>query len=696
MAEAPAACTVALMPSGRRGQVPAGTNLLEAARLLGVEIESICGGRQTCGKCQVIVEEGTFPKHGLTSSAGHLVPVHTLAPGERLASPIREGRLLACACQVAGDLLITVPEESQARKQIIAKAATERVIDVQPAVRQVYVEVEAATLASRGGDWERLQAALAEQWGLRGLTIDPLVLPTLQPALRAGRGGVTVSVWQEAEVLRVQPGYAEGAYGLAVDVGSTTVVAHLCDLRTGAVVATEAAMNPQVRFGEDLMSRVSYAMQEPQGTARLHRTIIATLNDLARQATDRAGLALDDVLDMVLVGNPVMHHLALGIDPTELGGAPFAPAVAGPLDLKARDIGLRLGPAARLHVLPCIAGHVGADNVAVQLAEAPHQQAELMLIVDVGTNAEIVLGNRDLVTCASSPTGPAFEGAQVTHGQRAAPGAIERVRIARDTLEPQFKVIGHAEWVGAGGAPPEHLRATGVCGSGIIEAVAELFLSGIIDHDGRFDETRAEGSARVRFRGRTGEYVLAHPGQTATGREIVVTQADVRAIQLAKAALYAGTKLLLADRGALTVDRIVLAGAFGSYIDPLHAMVLGLIPDCDLSRVTAVGNAAGDGARIALLNRAQRLEAARLAQRARHVQTATAPHFQAEFVAAIALPHATDPFPHLAEVLPARSAHTSQRRSQRRRGSLPAPDGGRPELARGDDERRQPDPTAGR
>jgi uncharacterized 2Fe-2S/4Fe-4S cluster protein (DUF4445 family) len=669
--------TIALMPSGRRGQVPRGTNLLEAARRLGVELESICASRQTCGKCQVSVEEGHFQKHGITSSAASLTPMdgreakytaeHILAPGRRLA----------CACEVVGDVLINVPEESQARKQIIAKAATDRVIDVNPAVRQVYVEVEAATLESHGSDWERLQKALAEQWQLRDVTIDLPALATLQPALKHGKHAVTVSLWHDREVLRIQPGYAEGVYGLAVDVGSTTVVAHLCDLRTGAVRATEATMNPQVRFGEDLMSRVSYVMMHPDGVAKMHRAIIAALNDLARKAAGAAGLATDDILDMVMVGNPVMHHLFLGLDPVELGGAPFALAVNTALDLKARDLGLKFNPCARVHILPCIAGHVGADNVAVQLAEAPHQQDEKMLIVDVGTNAEIVLGDRTRVLCASSPTGPAFEGAQITHGQRAAPGAIERVRIDPATLEPRFKVIGYDEWLEPGEVI-EGAKATGICGSGIIEAIAELFLAGVIDRDGRFSEAARERSPRVRFYDqagrptRTGEYVLADAEQTATGQPIVVTQADVRAIQLGKAALYAGAKLLMEARGVTTIDRVVLAGAFGSYIDPKHAMILGLIPDCELSRVVAVGNAAGDGARIALLDKAMRLEAARIAQNAVHVQTAVAANFQAEFVGAIAIPHATDPFPHLEGLLPkpAQTDGGPVRRSQRRRQAV--------------------------
>lgn len=671
--------TLALMPSGRRGQTPSGTTLLEAARSLGVEIESICGGRQTCGKCQIVVEEGHFPKHAITSAPDHLT---AMGPVEAayLAEHNITGRRLACACDVVGDLLITVPEESQARKQIIAKAATDRVIEVDPAVRQVYVECEAATLEDRWGDWERLQIALVNQWNLKDLSIDPQVLPTFQKVLRDkkaqlanGKLGLTVSIWQNSEVLRVQPGYAEGVYGLGVDVGSTTVVAHLCDLRTGAVVATESTMNPQVRYGEDLMSRVSYCMMEPQGVARLNRAIISALNDLASKAAAKAGITIDDILDIVLVGNTVMHHLLLNIDPVELGGAPFALAIGSAFDCKARDLGLKLNASARVHLLPCIAGHVGADNVAVQVAEQPSKLDDLTLIIDVGTNAEIVLGDRQQVLCASSPTGPAFEGAQITHGQRAAPGAIERVRIDPATLEPRFKVIGYEEWVEAGQVI-EGARATGICGSGIIEVVAEMLLSGIIDTDGRFIEEAKDRSPRVQFNGRTGVYVLAEASQSATGNPIIVTQNDVRAIQLAKGALYVGAKLLMQHRGAETVDRVILAGAFGSYIDPRHAMILGMIPDCDLTKVSAVGNAAGDGARIALLNKGARLEAVRISKTTEHVQTAVHPNFQNEFVGAMAIPHATDPFPHLEGQLPERKAGgRAERRSQRRRVPSPSP-----------------------
>jgi uncharacterized 2Fe-2S/4Fe-4S cluster protein (DUF4445 family) len=660
------AAKIALMPSGRKGMIPHGTNLLDAARELGVELESICGGRQTCGKCQIIVETGTFPKHGLTSAQDHLTPL-TIKEIEFFNENKLSGRRLACACEVRGDLLINVPEESQARKQIIAKAASDRSIEIAPAVRQVYVEVHPPELNDPRGDWERLADAMQAQWDLDGLHIDSKTLPSLQAALRDGNFAVTVSLWQDQEVLRVQPGYHEGAYGLAVDVGSTTVVAHLCDLRTGAVIATEAAMNPQVRYGEDLMSRVSYATAEPQGLARMQRQVILTLNELAEKATARAGIALEDILDMVMVGNTVMHHIFLGIDPVELGGAPFTLALDSALDLKARDIGLSLNPAARLHVLPLIAGHVGADHVAVLLAEAPYEQDEIMLIVDVGTNAEIALGDRQQVLVASSPTGPAFEGAQITHGQRAAPGAIERVRIDPETLEPRFKVIGCDDWIDSSlaGNLPSTGQATGICGSGIIEAIAELYLSGLLNADGLFVADLAQRTTRLQYHSRTGEYVLADTSLTATGSPIIITQNDVRAIQLAKAALYAGTKLLMNYRGVAQVDRVVLAGAFGSYINPFHAMVLGLIPDCDLERVYAVGNAAGDGARFALLDKHLRRRAASLARWVQHIQMPLEASFQDEFVAALGLPHSREPYPHLAGVLPAPAANDPRKHRNR-------------------------------
>ncbi len=644
---------VIFMPSGRRGQVRAGETLLDAARQLGVEIESICGGRLTCAKCRVRIEEGQFAKHGIASAATHVSPSDAREASLLAEAANGDGAYrMACAAHVAGDVLIYVPEESRAHKQVIRKSATARVIDVAPAVRQVYVEVDRAELGEHRGDWGRLQAALAQQWQLTGLTIDLPALRRLQPALRSGNWAVTVILGNEREVIDVQPGYKEGLYGLAVDIGSTTVAGHLCDLRTGEVLATEATMNPQVTYGEDLMSRVSYAMTNPGGLDKMHMAIIEALNGLAARAARAAGRQLRDIHDAVFVGNTTMIHILLGINPQELGGAPFALATRDAVDVKARELGLRFHPGASVHVLPAEAGHVGADNVGVLLAEEPHRQDEMTLLVDVGTNAEIVLGNRRRLLSASSPTGPAFEGAQIRFGMRAAPGAIERVRIDPQSWVARFRVIGEERWSDSWQsgpaapveAQPQHLAA-GICGSGIIEVVAEMFLAGIIRGDGRFDPDRPH--ERVIWEGKRGAYVLATGDQTANGQPILVTQDDVRNIQLAKAALYAGAKLLMNRMGVERVERITLAGAFGSYIDPQYAMLLGLIPDCGLDRVSAVGNAAGDGARIALLNHHKRAEAAEIARWVTYVETAVDPQFQDAFVGAIPIPHATDAFPHL-------------------------------------------------
>jgi uncharacterized 2Fe-2S/4Fe-4S cluster protein (DUF4445 family) len=680
---------VVFQPSGRQGRIAEGTSLLDAARQLGVDVDSICGGRQTCGKCKILIEAGAFAKHAIESSPAHVTPADDAERGYFARHPASNGSgaRLSCAACISGDVLVTVPPESQARKQIIRKTATERAITIDPIVRQVFVEVEPHRLGERRGDWERLQEALQREWGFGGLRIDLQALRRLGPALRDGKQQITVIVWNGLEVIDVQPGYHEGLYGLAVDVGSTTVAAHLCDLHTGEVLATESIMNPQVTYGEDLMSRVSYAMMHDDGLKKMHEAIIAGLNKLAGMTAHAAGLRGRDIHEIVLAGNTVMHHILLGLDPTDLGGAPFTLATHAPIDIKARELGLKLHPGANAHFIALEAGHVGSDNVGVLVAEAPDQQDEIMLVIDVGTNAEILLGNRERLLSCSSPTGPAFEGAQIAHGQRAAPGAIERVRIDPATRQPRFKVIGRDGW--SDELPPEEIGATGICGSGIIEVVAELYMAGILRADGRFagEESGARSQEseannlltpdsciltpnRVRWNGTKAEYILATADQTATGAEIVVTQDDVRNIQLAKGALYAGCKLLMHRRGVDKVDKIVLAGAFGSYIDPLRAMVLGLYPDCDLSKVYPVGNAAGDGARIVLLSKARRAEAARAARRVEYIETAIDPEFQTEFVGAMHLPHMSDTFPHLDElgILPARLASESaeDRRARRR------------------------------
>ncbi|WP_032936093.1 ASKHA domain-containing protein [Mesorhizobium sp. WSM3626] len=640
---------VLFMPSGKRGRFPVGTPVLDAARQLGVYVESVCGGRATCGRCQIEVQEGNFAKHKITSSNDHISPK---GPKEERYERVRglpERRRLSCSAQILGDLVIDVPQDTVINAQTIRKDADTRVIARDTAIRMCYVEIEEPDMHNPSGDLDRLKIALMKDWGFKNLEFDFYLLPQVQGILRKGNWTATAAIHKDADsdiarVIALWPGLKNEAYGLACDVGSTTIAMHLVSLLSGRVAASSGTSNPQIRFGEDLMSRVSYVMMNPDGREGMTVAVREAISGLVDKVCAEGNVQRNDILDSVFVGNPIMHHLFLGIDPTELGGAPFALAVSGAVRIKASDIGLKLNQGARLYMLPCIAGHVGADAAAVTLSEGPHRQDEMMLIVDVGTNAEIVLGNRARVVAASSPTGPAFEGAEISGGQRAAPGAIERVRIDPDTLEPKYRVIGSELWSDEPGFldSVQATGVTGICGSGIIEIVAEMYLTGIISEDGVVDGSLAARSPRVVANGRTFSYVLKE-GEP----KITITQTDVRAIQLAKAALYAGTKLLMEKQNTEHVDRIHFAGAFGSFIDPKYAMVLGLIPDCDLDKVSAVGNAAGAGARMALLNRGYRREIEETVSQIEKIETALEPKFQEHFVYAMALPNKVDPFPKL-------------------------------------------------
>jgi len=657
---------IVFSPSGKRGHFPLGTPVLQAARELGVDIDSICGGRARCGRCQVEAVEGSFAKENIVSSPGHLTEM-----GETEQYCLKRGRLepgnrLSCQAKILGDVRIDVPASSQVHHQVVRKDYEAHDIEVDPVVHLYFVEVEQPDMHAAEGDLQRLLRALENEWGLADLSWDLVMLQELQEALRKGKWQVTVALRYGKQIVSVWPGFRDRTYGAAIDVGSTTIAVHLCDLTSGEVLASSGAMNPQIRFGEDLMSRVSYAMLNPEGSSQMTAAVRKAISKLIAATAEQAGILIEEVMEITLVGNPVMHHLLLGLDPTPLGTAPFALATDHAVDIWASEIDIELHPNARAYLLPCIAGHVGADTAAVMLAETPWTRDEISLIIDVGTNAEIVLGNRDRLLAASSPTGPAFEGAQISGGQRAAPGAIERVRIAPDSLEPRFRVIGCELWSDEEGFAEAigEQGVTGICGSGIIEAIACMYLAGIIRPDGSIDGESASRSDRVQASDRTFSYLL-HDGEP----KIVIEQADVRAIQLAKAALYAGARLLMDRMGVDRVDRIRLAGAFGSHIDVKYAMVLGMIPDCDLDQVSSANNAAGTGARIALLNRASRGEIEKRARLIEKVETAVDAKFQQHFVDAMGIPHTTQPYPSLSQVvdLPKQTAEPASASGKRRR-----------------------------
>jgi uncharacterized 2Fe-2S/4Fe-4S cluster protein (DUF4445 family) len=660
---------ILFQPSGVRLEVEEGENLLEAARNGGVSVQTICGGHATCGKCAMVIQEGDFPKDNIHSSLKHLSPVSEsekkywekqrnsiLARGE---DP--ESYRLSCQAQVYGDLVVMIPERSRGVQQIIRKDVQERAVEILPIMRKIYVELDEPSLANPRGDWERLKdALLAADEKTRGpqdialdaklLTIDYTALKSLQEIIREGKWWVTATIRGGVEVLRVEPGYAENLLGMAVDIGTTTIVAYLCDLYTGEVISAASMMNPQVAYGEDVMSRISYTNSKEGGLQTLQNAVINALDKLARQVCGKAHLKSDQVVEMVVVGNSVMLHLFLGLNPQALGAAPYVPAMHTSLEIKARDLGLRaINSAAYIYTLPMIASFVGADAMGVILAEAPYEQDEYWLIIDVGTNAELVLGNRKRMIVTSTPTGPAFEGAQIKYGMRAAKGAIERVRIDPHTLTPSFKVIGSDAWSDENTG--EMPLASGICGTGIIDAVAELYRTGIVRSDGRFANV---DSPNLREKEAGIEYILAEENQTTFGEAIPITQDDIRQIQLAKAPLYVAAKYLLNASGVKRPERVLLAGGFGSIIDPLKAMLLGMVPDMPLDRVYGVGNSAGEGARMALLNRDLRRLAMDLMGRIEFIELPVQPEFQERFMLALNFPHMVDPYPHLEDIAPPR------------------------------------------
>lgn len=649
---------VIFTPSGKRGNFPIGTPVLTAARQLGVDLDSVCGGRGICSKCQITPSYGEFPKHGVNVASNALSDWNKVEQRYDDKRGLATGRRLGCQATIQSDIVIDVPSESQVHKQVVRKRAEARDITMNPSVKLYYVEVEEPDMHEPSGDLERLISALCERASLNNVHADLHILRTLQPILRKGAWKVTAAVHlgdddTPPRIMHLWPGYYDGAiYGLAVDLGSTTIAAHLCDLHTGDVVASSGIMNPQIRFGEDLMSRVSYSMMNAGGADDMTRAVREGMNALFAQIADEAEIDKTLIMDTVFVCNPVMHHLFLGIDPFELGQAPFALTTSNALRLTAPDLDLDIHPAARVYILPCIAGHVGADAAAVALSESPHKSKDLVLVVDVGTNAEILLGNTEKVLACSSPTGPAFEGAQISSGQRAAPGAIERVEINPETKEPRFQVIGSDIWSDEDGfdAAIATSGITGICGSGIIEMVAEMRMAGLLDASGLIGGPEQTGTDRCILDGRTYSY-LVWDGSDVGGPTLTITNRDIREIQMAKAALYSGARLLMDKFNVDTVDRIVLAGAFGAHISPKHAMVLGMIPDCVLDRVTSAGNAAGTGARIALLNFKARAEIEDIVRHIVKIETAIEPRFQEHFVNASAIPNAVEPFPILLSTL---------------------------------------------
>jgi uncharacterized 2Fe-2S/4Fe-4S cluster protein (DUF4445 family) len=673
---------VIFQPSGRRGEVSKGITVIEASRLLGVDIEALCGEKKVCGKCVVRIEEGHFEKFGVVSSMSHVSPWQEEEDKFIIPDRKKKGFRLGCVAKVEGDILVFVPEESRAGKQVVSKAARDIHIDHNPAVRVYYVEVDPPTFEEPTGDFERICRGLERDYGLKDLTIDIFTLRQLPMALRDGNWGVTVSVWNDKEVIRIRPGKHARAYGVAIDVGTTTVAAYFCDLTTMEVIDTVSMMNPQCKYGEDVMARITYHMTTSDGLQRMSADIIEGVNELIDRAIENTyppkkkvkkkkgekgpdeyvevpeegktylRLTHADVEDIAIGFNTAMHHIFLSLNPEFVGLAPFPPVIHHSLDIKARDLGIKINPSSYMFVLPIEAGFVGADNVGVLIAEEPYKHEENQLIIDIGTNGELVLGNRHKLISSSCATGPALEGAQITFGMRAAPGAMERIDIDPVTRDVNYKVIGRDAWRKY--SEPKEMKAKGICGSGILDLLAELYRSGVVTKSGVFNKAGLDGHPRFRINPDTKqpEFILAWAEESSIDKDIVVTQKDIRQIQLAKGALYAGCKLMVKRMGLEKVDRVKIAGAFGTHVDRTKALIMGLFPDCEIEMIESVGNAAGDGCRAALLNVKKRVEANWCSRNVEYIELTVEGNFQQEFMEAMQLPHMTDGFPHLKGIVP--------------------------------------------
>jgi uncharacterized 2Fe-2S/4Fe-4S cluster protein (DUF4445 family) len=590
-------------PIGRRARVPVGTTLLEAARQAGVGLNAICGGAGTCGTCRVRV------------AAGNVTP-----PNESEAEAVAGGMRLACQVRVLGDVRVDVPPSSITAPQRAQIEGRERAVEFDPPVRSFDVRTSPPSLTDLRSDATRLCEALHQQHGGVIDRCDHGALRQLSPALREN-GWHARLVTHDGELIAVSP---TGVHplGLAVDIGTTKLAAYLVDLDSGETLAAAGTMNPQIAYGEDVMARIAHAMGGVDQAQELQHTLVEGLNSLSGELSAQTGRASDEIVEAVLVGNTCMHHLVLGLPVRQLGLAPYVPALAYPYDLKARELGLRLAPGANIHLLPNIAGFVGADHVAMLLATGIHEAQEVTVGLDIGTNTEISLTAHGRLLSCSCASGPAFEGAHIHDGMRAAPGAIEWVRLMDHQVK--YQTID--------GAPP-----VGICGSGILDGVAELRRAGVLRSNGAMQQA---SHPRLRGTGKDAEFLLVPAGEREAPRDVVINRRDVNEIQLAKAAIRAGIEVLLNEAGLENeqVKRVVVAGAFGTYLDVDSALAVGMFPPLPRERFAQVGNAAGIGAKLALVSRRCRDGTADIARRVEYVELTTHPHFVQVYTSALILP----------------------------------------------------------
>jgi uncharacterized 2Fe-2S/4Fe-4S cluster protein (DUF4445 family) len=607
---------VIFYPSGRECVPDGRQTVLQLAGNLGLPFPSLCGGRKKCGKCRVRVE-------ALDSCLPPPTDWEIEILGERIAQGIR----LACETILSEGAKVHLLEQSRGQKPVILQAKGGRGLSLKltPAVEAFYAVVPEADLESTMGDTERLLAALKKDYGLSFQFSDPEVLRTLPHALRSGKG-TTILIRNRKEIIELYPAHPTPLCGMAFDLGTTTVVGYLFDLFTGKELEVVSALNPQIPFGADVISRLTYCQEQPEGLEKLRTLTVQGINALMVEATTRAAVPLDRIAEVTLAGNTVMHHLCLGLNPHFLATAPYPPVLQDPCDFRARDLGLHIHPSGYAHLLPLKAGFVGSDTVAGILASRLHRQKKLTLFLDLGTNGEVVLGNKERLLCCSAAAGPAFEGGHIRFGMGASEGAIDRVEIEPRSLTVHWRTIHNAS-------------PAGLCGSGIISAVAEMVRRGLLLANGNFNPDIHSPRLRPGPEGK--EFVLVRGTETAHGQDITLSAKDISEVQMAKAALFAGIALLKTKWGDEPIEQLFLAGAFGNYTDPADAATIGLIPG-DIVKRRAWGNAAGSGACLTLLNRHKRKEAERIARKMEYLELATHPRFQEFFVSGLLFRSAFD------------------------------------------------------
>jgi uncharacterized 2Fe-2S/4Fe-4S cluster protein (DUF4445 family) len=628
-----AAHKVIFTPSGIRAEASEGRTVYDVALEAGVDIQSICGGKGLCNRCQIELEPGEHAKFKLSVAADNLGALTDTENRAIEKGRLSAGRRLACRAQICGDVVIEVPSDARGTVSSISKASVAFTTELKPPVKLYMCKLPTPELDDNPSDGEALTAALREF----GIEAKPnhRTLMKIQPILAKNDRELIAVVRDDVTVIDVWPPSPFDAYGAAIDIGSTSLALYLYDLTRGELAYEASAMNPQIRFGEDLMSRVSYVMMNKGGEEKLTAEIRKAIAGMLEDARAKLDLGPNQILEVVAVGNPIMHHLFLGINPVELGQAPFTLAIKDWFEAPAYRFDLGISETARVSMLPLVGGHVGADTTGAYLSQMSVMEGRSVLLVDIGTNAEIVLTHKGRAAAASSPTGPAFEGAEISAGVRASPGAIERIRIVPDTGRVTFKVIGKDDWMCDEDGNLSAERITGICGSGIFEVMVELANAGFVDRGGLFKPEACP--ARFEEDGKSWKFrLVGRPG----GNSLYVKQTDVRAVQLAKAALAAGVQLLVDYLDCQAFDEVLLAGAFGTHLDPAYVADIGIIPGATATNVRSVGNAAGVGAAMALFNTDEKARIIEAVKHIEKVETATEPKFQDYFVAAMAFPTA--------------------------------------------------------